>query len=176
MGAHHFYALTFVSADRPGIVADVSRVLFENGFNIADSSSTLLQGHFSMILVVSHDTIKSEQEIKEMFAGTGLTLNVSTVDDQEMNPAGDHYIISVYGSDKPGIVLSVATELAAMKINIIDLQTKVTGRKDKPVYIMVLEVVIPEGLTEESWAPRLKELSHKNGTDINVRQIETYEF
>ena len=39
--------------DRPGIVAAVTRVLLEHGANIADSRMGLLNGRFSMMLVVS---------------------------------------------------------------------------------------------------------------------------
>jgi len=49
----NYFAITFVAEDRPGIVADVTKILYDNGFNIDDSSSTLLRGIFAMILVVS---------------------------------------------------------------------------------------------------------------------------
>jgi len=38
------FALSVVGVDRPGIVAEVSRVLFELGCNIEDSTCTILSG------------------------------------------------------------------------------------------------------------------------------------
>ncbi len=173
-----YYALTFVCKDRYGIVADVSKVLYDNGFNLEDSSSTLLRGFFSMILIVSSYKNYTERDISAMFS----ELEDISVSVRSMNGSGatlvsgNSYIVSVYGSDKPGIVHSVADYLRKKNINIIDLQTKVAGKENKPIYIMVLEILVPEDYKEEDWVPALKEISEKMGTDIHIRQIETYEF
>ena len=45
-------AVTAVGADRPGIVAGVTKVLFDQGCNLEDTSMTILRGHFAMMLVV----------------------------------------------------------------------------------------------------------------------------
>ena len=49
-------------------------------------------------------------------------------------------MISVYGSDHPGIVHAVSAELAAAGVNITDLQTRVAGAEGSPIYVMMLEV------------------------------------
>ena len=55
MDKQHYYALSFVNTDSKGIVAETTKVLFNHGFNLADSSSTLLQGIFSMIFIVTNE-------------------------------------------------------------------------------------------------------------------------
>ena len=50
---NHF-ALTIVGRDRPGIVSQVTEILFNNGCNIADSSCSILGGQFAMILILGH--------------------------------------------------------------------------------------------------------------------------
>ena len=45
-------AVTVIGGDRPGIVARVTKGLFELGCNLKDATSTILTGHFSMMLVV----------------------------------------------------------------------------------------------------------------------------
>ena len=65
MDKQYYYALSFVNTDSKGIVADTTKVLFDNGFNLSDSSSTLLQGVFSMIFIVTNDKEYKEQEIKD---------------------------------------------------------------------------------------------------------------
>jgi glycine cleavage system transcriptional repressor len=176
----HYYAATFVSLDRPGIVAEVTKVLYEKGFNIEDSSSTLLRGFFSMILIISHEKLFTPDEIKSMFIKTaeelGLSINITHIESlKEPLKNGKTYIISIYGSDKPGIVYKITKFLAEKNINIVDLQTKVAGKKDRPLYVMVLEVTPLENC-DESWITSLKSISDELGTDINIRQIETYEF
>lgn len=180
MGKANLFSLMLVAGDRPGIVADVTRVLFENNFNIEDSSSTLLQGFFAAIFIVSSAEALSECEVKKLFADLleekGVSVKVQKVEEAENLPAGEHHIISVYGSDKPGIVNKVASFLSESGINIIDLQTKVAGKEKSPIYIMVLEVVLPEGFADASWKDKLTDISKELGTDIHVRQIETYEL
>ena len=39
--------------DRPGIVANVSRVLYRSGGNIEELSQTAIKGQFAMILIAS---------------------------------------------------------------------------------------------------------------------------
>lgn len=176
----NYFALTFVSSDKPGIVAEVSKVLYDNGFNIEDSSSTLLRGFFSMILIVSSTKITNEKEFVEIFepAVKKMELSMSVMPVNQLNPpkkSDKTFVISIYGSDKPGIVYRVTRFLSEKSINIVDLQTKVAGKDDKPLYIMVLEVNIPD-FKDESWIISLKKISDELGTDIHVRQIETYEF
>lgn len=172
----YLYALTFVSEDRPGIVAQVARVLFERGFNIQDSSSTLLQGVFSMILLVEHAENFFPEEIEAFFPAE-LKPSVHPVQElpQEMPQISEHYVISVYGADKPGIVHTITDRLYQMNINIVDLQTQTTGIPPKDTYIMILEVLVPASL-EKEWISGLKEAAESIGTDVTVRKLETYEL
>ncbi|ADR18117.1 glycine cleavage system protein R [Calditerrivibrio nitroreducens] len=171
-----FYALTFVSEDRPGIVSDVTKVLYENGFNIEDSSSTLLRGIFAMILIVSTREDIDEAAIQKLFSPLNyMTISVKRIDRDVPEIEGESYSISVYGADKAGIVYNVSKFLSDRKINIVDLQTKVAGKKDKPIYIMILEVIVPKGV-DGGWIDQLKEISRGMGIDISVKSIETFEF
>ncbi len=52
-----YFALTIIGRDRPGIVSQVTEILFQQGFNIADSSCSILGGQFSMILIISNPNI-----------------------------------------------------------------------------------------------------------------------
>jgi hypothetical protein len=61
-------AVTAVGADRPGIIARVTRVLYEHGGNLEDSSMTILGGHFAIMLLVDAPT---DAATLETGAGTG---------------------------------------------------------------------------------------------------------
>ena len=62
------FSVSVVGKDRPGIVAEVSRILFEQGCNIEDSTCTILSGQFAMILVVFHERLKEVAEVNPSFA------------------------------------------------------------------------------------------------------------
>lgn len=171
----YYYALSFVTNDSKGIVSNTTKVLFEKGFNIADSSSTLLQGIFSMIFIVTSDKDYSEDEIKLMFKEDNYHMEVFKYNNEPKEQDGFHYSISVYGADKAGIVNAITAEIAKNNLNIIDLQTKITGKTHK-VYIMVLEVVAGSEENESKWQSLLKETAKNINTQINIRKIEFYEL
>src|SRR5512133_3467755 len=87
----HHYALTVIGRDRPGIIAQVTEILFRLGCNIADSSCTLLGGQYAMIQIVSHPTIDSKEEIAAAFAPleqVGLSAFVRKIDPETIRSSG----------------------------------------------------------------------------------------
>jgi glycine cleavage system transcriptional repressor len=162
------YILTFVSADKVGIVARVTEVLFEKGFNILDSSSTRLSDVFSMILFVEHKRLFDIEEIKGWFEE--LTVSVFIADMHDINDDCESYLVSVYGSDKPGIVYNVAKVLSDEGINITQLETA-----KGEVYVIVLEVCVKKD-ADDGWKDKLKDKAKEIGTDISVRKLEVFEL
>ena len=59
---NHF-ALTIVGRDRAGIVSQVTKILFDLGCNIADSSCSILGGQFAMILILGHPEAHGSREL-----------------------------------------------------------------------------------------------------------------
>ena len=82
------FALTIISKDRPGIVADTSEVLYRLGCNIADSSCTMLGGDFAMILIVTHEKPFSKARLADEFRAlqerTGLAVHLRTLHEDEL--------------------------------------------------------------------------------------------
>lgn len=171
----NYYALTFVNTDNKGIVAETTKILFDNGFNLADSSSTLLEGIFSMIFIVTNSKNYKEQEIKDLFKNIRSCMEVFKFNKKPEIKNGIHYSISVYGADKTGIVYAITNKIAENNLNIIDLQTKITGGNTK-VYIMLLEIVAESEDNENIWQESLKKTAMKINTQINIKKIEFYEL
>ncbi len=172
------FAVTIISKDRPGIVADVTEVLFRLGCNIEDSSCTMLGGDFAMILIVSHEKPFAKallaDEFKALHERTGLAAYVRTLAEDEICPVkeeGELCLISVYGSDRPGIVYRVTRALADRGVNITDLNTRLIGTKEEPVYVLMLEAALPEGVTVEDAAGLLEKLKKELNVEIGVRAI-----
>eukprot|EP00804_Cyclotella_cryptica_P012372 CCRYP_010830-RA/>CCRYP_010830-RA protein AED:0.00 eAED:0.00 QI:115/1/1/1/1/1/2/459/149 len=47
-----YVVLNTVGTDRPGIVADVTRIVTQNGGNVGESRAQMLGGHFSLMMLV----------------------------------------------------------------------------------------------------------------------------
>ncbi len=56
--------ITVVGKDRVGIIAAVATLLAENGVNINDISQTIMEGIFTMIMLV--DLRQSSRDIKDL--------------------------------------------------------------------------------------------------------------
>jgi len=177
-----YFALTIIGRDRPGIVSQVTEILFRLGCNIADSSCSILGGQFAMILIISHPSRHDREGFGDAFAAleeSGLSVFLRTLKPGgEKHPEirGEICMISVYGSDKPGIVYRVAKELGDRRINITDLNTKLVGSKERPVYVMMLEAVLPEDMAVEDVAAITAGLKEDLQVDISVRSITPVEL
>ena len=169
-------AVTAVGADRPGIVAAVSRVLFDVGGNIEDSRMAILGGHFAMVLIVAipdgADPENLQRALAEPAGALGLITTVRPVADAPPPHAGGTpYVVSVYGADKPGIVLQISEALAAAEVNVCDLATHVVGDQE-PVYVMILEVDVPPGAGPETIGSALKVIGSELGVDVAFNPME----
>lgn len=173
---HTRMALSAIGSDRPGIVSRVTKALYEHGCNIEDSSMTILQGQFAMILVVSVpgeqerlgrqlETIAEELDLSLSFKPL-LAGGASTAPDEESQP----FIISVYGGDKPGIVHKVTQFLADRQVNITDVDTGVISND---IYIMLLEVEVPNSVDTEKLSTDFKALAAELKVDLSLRPMET---
>ncbi|MBW3668423.1 MAG: ACT domain-containing protein [Actinobacteria bacterium] len=171
------FAVSAVGADRPGIVAAVTGVLVDTGCNIEDSSMSILRGHFAMMLVVAGpadlDADRLEQALAGPAADFDLVLAVRAIDDDvPTSPEGDEWTVSVYGADRPGIVHEVTRLLAETGVNITDLTTRVIGDVDRPVYAMLIDATLPDGLDAASVNDRLNELGRELGVECAMHPSE----
>ena len=169
-------AVSAIGADRPGIVAAVTEVLYHHGCNLEDTEMAVLRGHFAMMLVVSApgDVAPAtlEQALTEV-AGSDLVVAVRAIDDSvPSSPAGERWSVAVYGADHPGIVHGVTSQLADAGANIVGLETRVIGDADRPVYAMLLEITVPAGIDGNALAGRLVEHGRDLGVECTMRLAE----
>lgn len=150
VGPMAHFSLSALGVDRPGIVAAVSGVLVDRGCNLEDSTMSILQGHFAILLVVSGpddvDAGTLETALAPVADRFELTVAVreigsaSTADASGRRP----WTIAVHGADRTGIVHGITTAVADAGGNVVDLATHLVGPPDAPVYVMTLRVTFPD--------------------------------
>ena len=167
------FALAAIGRDRPGIVAAVSKVLFEHGCNVEDSSMTLLRGNFSMMLVLASPDGTTASSIEEALGPAcdemGLTYAVLDVEDTAEVPHPSH-VLTVYGADRPGILYRVSELLASEGVNITDLNSRLVG-VETPVYALMLELSVPTSKVDEL-ERQLTATAAEIGIDVTLRVRE----
>ncbi len=137
----NWYMVTFVGKDRPGIVAEVSRILFEAGGNLGEASMSRLGGNFAVMLMLQIESEKEQIEnlLKPLWDNLGLFFHIDKIAGNLHHHVEPNFRLSVHGADQAGIVAAVTGSLAELKFNILNLESDVGGTPEKPVYIMHIE-------------------------------------
>lgn len=174
------WSFSAVGKDRPGIVAALSDVFYQQGCNLLDSSMTILADQFAvvMILQTSPDTNSEQLRLALDTLGQewGLKVAAGPVEHgtpQTSQATGEPQLVSVYGADQAGITWKVAEVIARHRWNVTDLSTKqIPGAT--PVYILLLEIVPTEGSGElELLKSELLALGSKLGCSVTLKSVES---
>ena len=172
---NRYAMLTAFGQDRPGIVAALAEGLYHLGCNIEDTCMTRLRDEFAMMLLVRLPADLAPDHLADRLTPKtgplGLTLLC-----REVPPQTPNLLLSVYGADRPGIVAAVARVVADQSGNITDLNTRVIGSQDRPVYVMVLEIHLPGGEQPDALQAALERLKPTLGVDVTLRPIESVQL
>lgn len=164
-------AITVLGHDRPGIIAEATDALAGLGLNIEDSTMTLLRGHFAMMLITNGDAEAStvEEALAGLTADGSLSVAVREVPAESGTPAEGSYLLSVHGGDRPGIVSSLAGEVARVGGNITDLTTRLAG----DLYVLSAEVDLPAVVDVDALVARLREVADRLGVEVSLLPLES---
>jgi glycine cleavage system transcriptional repressor len=140
---------------------------------------TILRGQFAMMLVVDAPAGVGAAQLDAALAAPAEALDlVVTVRPAGQEGAGGSsedagsWTVSVYGADHPGIVHGVASLLAGLGVNIVDLSTRVVGEPGAPAYTMVLEVTLPAGADPRHLGRRLEATAAELGVTCRLHPAE----
>ncbi len=161
-----YFILSAMGKDRPGIVADVSEVIYECGGNIEDSSMSLLRNHFALLLLFS--TEREEVNQKPVFYAP-ITFEEAY---PKLKEQTNRFKISTSGVDHAGIVLRVCGLLADRKVNIIDMETHrvLSAESGTPLFEMDIDVEVPRSLSEQGLREDLHRLANELVIDLVLKK------
>lgn len=171
------FAVWALGADRPGIVAAVTGVLLQQGCNLKDCSMTVLSRHFAMMMLVEGPDDLDASALEAALGGAEATFDLTVAvrslgEGAMLFVEGEPFIVSVYGSDRPGIVHRIASTLADCSVNITDVNTRVIGDEREPVYAMLLEVTLPRSLDPEELNKQLQVVAAELGVDASLHPAD----
>jgi glycine cleavage system transcriptional repressor len=169
------FAVTAIGRDRPGIVAAISGALLDLEGNIEDSQMSILRGHFAVMLIVklpeSADAGELQERLRDVQRDLELeAIAVNRIDDLGAAGARPSHVITVYGADHPGIVHAVSATLAERVVNITGLETRLTGAESSPLYVMIIEVAIPEESDGELESV-LSDVGDRTNVEVSLRPL-----
>ncbi|MCP4114342.1 MAG: ACT domain-containing protein [Desulfobacteraceae bacterium] len=167
------FVLTAFCEDRPGIVADISEIIYKNECNLEDSTMTNLAGEFAIILLFSPLSAESETDLEERLTSEcrrlerekGITAFIRPASHPEMKPKAGIHAKNLYveGQDHAGIVYKVSRFLADNDINIAHLKSdvKFSPESGAAIYNLSISVEIPHKVSLETVEQKLHRLEEE---------------
>jgi len=164
--------LTVVGRDQPGIVAEVSQALFAAGCNFGEASMNRLGGNFTVMLMVQTelDIPGLEKQLASISASLGLHCHFDEIEGHLHDHREPNVRISVYGSDRSGIMAHITGTLASAGLDIYGLESDVGGTDENPIYIMFIEGRANDGIDALSDA---LEAGAEEGIETHIEEIDT---
>lgn len=175
-----YFILSAIGKDRPGIVADVSEVIYECGGNIEDSSMSLLRNHFALLLLFSTEREEVNQKLssglKRLEWEKNLTVFYSPITLEEALPRAkeetERFKITTSGIDHAGIVFKICRLLSGKRINIADMETHrvLSAESGTPLFEMDIDIEVPQSISEQSLREDLHRLANELVIDLVLKR------
>ncbi len=170
------FIMSAFSKDRPGVVADVTEVIYENGCNLEDSTMTNILDEFALILLFTGKGDELEEQLlkdcRRLEREKGITAFIRSVEADDRERKNDFFtkIIKVEGLDQTGIVFKISRFLADNNINIENLtsQRTISPQSGAALYFMEIKVQVPTNISLEQLENGLSRVGEELNLDITV--------
>lgn len=173
------YIVSAFGQDRPGIVADVTEVLFENGCNLEDTRMANLSGEFSLnILFAGPEKDDLAAYLTDQFKQIGEEKNLSAyvrpVPGTAQKPGAmvATHTLMVEGLDHTGIVYRISRYLADNQVNIAHLDSSITyaSQTGAPIYHMKIHIEMTPETALDGIESGLGKLADELHVDITIQK------
>jgi glycine cleavage system transcriptional repressor len=178
----HKMIISVLGEDRPGIIAAVTKAIFERDFNIEDVSQTILQNQFSGIFIATGPKSVSARDLRQAFeeatAGFDLHFHVRQLDSVEItwtSCACEPFIITTRGPDRKGLVAGVTALLARHNVNVTQLRAVFRGGEDPGRNVMIYEVDIPLDVDLQALRRDLRDRGETLDLQISMQHKNIFE-
>lgn len=176
------FIISVLGEDRPGIIAAVTRVLFDQGYNIEEVSQTILQNQFSCFFIVTGPEgispghiIKILQGRTSFFKLVFHTRDLETEGSVMQTCECEPFVITTRGPDRKGLVAGITSVFAAFNVNVRQLRAVFRGGEDPDNNIMIYEVDIPLDVDQKQLRHALCEKADGLGLKISIQHKNIFE-
>jgi glycine cleavage system transcriptional repressor len=174
--------ISVLGKDRPGIIAAVTKILFEQNCNIENVSQTILQSEFSGIFIVGVPRSLSDtalhQKLEEGLVPLGLHVYEKAISEngEPTSPIeSEPFVITTKGPDRKGLVAAITGIMAKYNVNVTNLQAVFKGGDNPNANIMIYEVDIPRDIDQKALRRELRETALSLKLDISIQHKLIFE-
>ncbi len=175
------FIMTAFGKDRPGFIADVSGLVYENGCNLEDSTMTSLSDEFAMIFLVEgleegpgqeslEDRLSKGCRRLEKEKGISAFVRPITSERQQSRKPTTSETLHVEGVDQAGIVYRISRYLANRDVNILHFASRMSRSPETgaAIYSIDIQIDLPRGLTREDLEEGFTQIGNELNVDISL--------
>ncbi len=170
------FIMTAFGKDRTGIVADVTRLLYENDCNLEDTTMSMLADEFTLSLLFSSADGNIEKllarECRRLELDKGISAFVRPLQsERDQTPTSyKTCTLQIEGLDQAGIVYKTSQFLADHQLNILQLDSMASAspQSGATVYSMTIHVQVPEQLPFDQLEDELAAVADELHVDITL--------
>lgn len=174
--------ISVLGPDRPGILAAISKALYQQHCNIENISQTRLQSEFAGIFIVSvPDELSFDDlhtRLDRELSPLGLQPHLKAFEANDANDTADArepFIITTKGPDRAGLVAGVTEIMARHRVNVTNLNAVFEGGDDPGRNIMIYEVDVPSDIDLQTLFASLRERAGELGLKISIQHRNIFE-
>jgi glycine cleavage system transcriptional repressor len=166
--------MTAFGKDRTGIVADVTRLLFDSDCNLEDTSMSMLADQFTLSLLFSctnpniEDHLAKECRRLELAKGISAFVRPLQEQQQKSHKGFKTCTLHIEGLDQAGIVYKTSQFLADHQLNILQLSSTAMASPESgaTIYRMDIYIQVPEEISLDQIEEQLGEVADQLHVDI----------
>lgn len=170
------FIMTAFGKDRVGIVADVTRLLYENDCNLEDTTMNLLADEFTLNLLFSCKESNIEEQLSrecrrlEMEKGISAFFRPLPAFQAPLLQDYQTCTLHIEGIDQAGVVYKTSQFLADNKVNILQLNStaKPSPESGVTIYSMDIQVQLPAGLSADKLEDDIGSVADELHVDISM--------
>ena len=174
--------LSVLGHDRPGIVAAVANILFEQNCNIENVSQTILQtefaGSFIVTLPLNFPLDNLREILIENLAPMDMHVHIEPIADKDTAfalTASEPFVITTKGPDRKGLVAGISAIIAAYGVNITNLLASFKGGDEPGNNVMIYEVDIPNDIDQQALYRDLRDKAQSLALNISIQHRNIFE-
>lgn len=168
------YIMTAFGKDRVGIVADVTRLLYENDCNLEDTSMSMLADEFTLSLLFSSQQADIEEQLAKECRRLEMEKEISAfvrpLQSGQKKAAKGYKTCTLHieGLDQAGIVFKTSQFLADNQLNILRLNStaKASPQSGATIYCMDIHIQVPEQISLDQVEDKLTSVADELHVDV----------
>jgi glycine cleavage system transcriptional repressor len=170
--------IAVMSKDRPGIIADVTGVIYELDGDLADLNQSVLCGYLTMILIATFDSAVTPEDVIAKLSHTKSEIKFDAVVKLVDTPIEilkaqvpeKTYILTAQGKNKRGLVHGISSFCYRRDINILDLATTLADDQ----YTMILQLDLSNIASIKDVRDDLAEYADQTGLQIVLQHNDIF--